>query len=933
MTFTVRLEYYGLFRGSLASPPVRTYFGRSMSLLRWFRVGSLSVLTALGVSACSPGERPSPPVAVERSAVTVVEVGGPQATHPALTYVGQGTRDGRWTWQYSLVVPPELRLRQVNKALEFLNDAGVPQFRFNPPSHGNNGVGVAHAAYLTVEGCLVDRNPAPPWGRTFSHPITTCTLYISSDSIPPMRDAYVESAWETPLCLAWPRAHHGLVELANARLLVAGGQTNEYGSVTSAEIYDPATGTWADTAPMNVARLKFRPVLMDDGRVLATQSSNAVPGVELWDPATGIWTNLDSINNRNRGNVARLPNQRVIIAGGYETNSGPPFDNVSAYTTRFLDLSGGPPGVWSSQPNTTAHFYNAATLEMRDGRVVFLGGRTHPMSFASTFLRYDSVTNAWQSSTLGRTIDGATADMLPDGHIALVGGIASAGQRRDLTFLDPVEMTRQNGPSLVVARNEHASAMLPSGVLVVLGGTIDLILTGERDTASIEFLRPGGTAWQTATPLPDRRVGAKAHVLANRDILVVGGGHWVQISNSDHFRMQTRCAHVTFNPAAGDPDPGCFVDGDCTGGRTCVDGVCCDSACTGACQACSAYKKGYGSDGVCEPIAAGRDPEWECATENVSTCGTTGACDGAGACARYPDTTVCQASSCVGSTWTLESKCASGVCTPDGVIPCPNGFACVMGACGTFCMNDTHCATGRVCQTGQCISTGGGGMGGGAGVGGAGAGMGGAGVGGIAGAGAGGIAGAGAGGIAGAGAGAGMGGAGAGGIAGAGAGGMSGGGGNAGMAAGGAGAGGSSAGAGTGGLAGDAGTGSEAGEGGVAGEAGNGGEAGSAGEGNAGEASGGSATGGSAGTTTGGRAGTGNGGNGGVAGAPNAGEAGDAAGARAGGKSSDSDEDAGCGCRVGARPRLPLSTAGLGLAWLAFAAMRRRRRVSSVRCE
>jgi MYXO-CTERM domain-containing protein len=97
--------------------------------------------------------------------------------------------------------------------------------------------------------------------------------------------------------------------------------------------------------------------------------------------------------------------------------------------------------------------------------------------------------------------------------------------------------------------------------------------------------------------------------------------------------------------------------------------------------------------------------------------------------------------------------------------------------------------------------------------------------------------------------------------------------------------------------------------------------------------SGGSATGGSAGTTTGGRAGTGNGGNGGVAGAPNAGEAGDAAGARAGGKSSDSDEDAGGGCRVGARPRLPLSTAGLGLAWLAFAAMRRRRRVSSVRCE
>ena len=913
-----------------------------MALLRWFGVGSLSVLAALGLSACSPGERSSPPVAVERSGVTIVEVGGPQASHPALTYVGQGTRDGRWTWQYSLVVPPELRLRQVNKALEFLNDAGVPQFRFNPPSHGNPS-GAAFAAYLTVEGCLVDRNPAPPWGRTFSHPITTCTLYISSDSIPPMRDAYVESAWEMPLCLAWPRAHHGLVELANGRLLVAGGQTNEYGDTTSAEIYDPATGTWADTAPMNVARLKFRPLLMDDGRVLATQSSNATPGVELWDPATGIWTNLDSINNRNRAAVARLPNQRVIIAGGYERNSGPPFDNVPAYTNRILDLSGGPPGVWSTVTGGAPNWYNAVPLEMRDGRVVFLGGRTHPMSFAVTFLRYDGVANAWQSSTLGQAIDGPTANMLPDGHIAIVGGIGSTGQRSDMRFLDPVDLTRQNGPNLTVWRNEHASAMLPSGVLVVLGGTINLITTGERDTASIEFLRPGGTAWQSATPLPERRVGARAHVLANRDILVVGGGRWFQSGqSSEYFRMVTRCAHVTFDSSAGDPDPGCFVDGDCTGGRTCVDGMCCNSACTGPCQACSAYKKGYGTDGTCEPIAAGRDPEWECALENVSTCGMTGACDGSGACARYADDTVCQASSCVGSTWTLESKCDAGVCTSDGVIPCPNGFACVMGACGTFCMNDTHCAAGRMCQTGQCVLTGGGGMGGGgmgggAGVGGAGAGMGGAGAGGAgaggiagAGAGAGGIAGAGAGGVGGAGGG-GIGGAGAGGIAGAG--GLSGGGGISGMAAGGAGAGGSSAGTGTGGLAGEAGNGGEAGDGGVAGEAGNGGEAGSAGAGNAGEASGGSATGGGAGTMTAGRAGAANGGSGGVAGTANAGEAGDAAGARAGGKSSDSDEDSGCGCRVGARPRLPLSTAGLGLAWLAFAMMRRRRRVSSERCE
>jgi hypothetical protein len=175
----------------------------------------------------------------------------------------------------------------------------------------------------------------------------------------------------------------------------------------------------------------------------------------------------------------------------------------------------------------------------------------------------------------------------------------------------------------------------------------------------MEYLRLGGTAWQNTTPLTERRVGPKSIVLDDRNIMVVGGGHYDRFNSFEHFRMSTRCSIVHFDPGAGDPNPGCFRDAHCAQGQTCVDGVCCNSPCTGLCRACSAYKKGYGVDGVCEPIAAGRDPEWECALQSVSTCGTTGMCDGAGACARYPEDTVCQPSSCVGSTWTLESKCDS----------------------------------------------------------------------------------------------------------------------------------------------------------------------------------------------------------------------------------------------------------------------------------
>src|SRR5262249_34963350 len=63
----------------------------------------------------------------------------------------------------------------------------------------------------------------------------------------------------------------------------------------------------------------------------------------------------------------------------------------------------------------------------------------------------------------------------------------------------------------------------------------------------------------------------------------------------------------------------CKTSGQCPNGN-CVDGFCCNSACTGGCMACSKAKKGYGNDGVCEAIQAGTDPNNECPKLAASTC-------------------------------------------------------------------------------------------------------------------------------------------------------------------------------------------------------------------------------------------------------------------------------------------------------------------------
>ncbi len=58
----------------------------------------------------------------------------------------------------------------------------------------------------------------------------------------------------------------------------------------------------------------------------------------------------------------------------------------------------------------------------------------------------------------------------------------------------------------------------------------------------------------------------------------------------------------------------------------CVDGVCCDSSCTGACKACSKARRGNGMDGTCGFIAAGKDPDNDCAKTKGARCDGRGVC-------------------------------------------------------------------------------------------------------------------------------------------------------------------------------------------------------------------------------------------------------------------------------------------------------------------
>ncbi len=132
--------------------------------------------------------------------------------------------------------------------------------------------------------------------------------------------------------------------------------------LASTEAFDPATGTWTPRSPMEQARGRHTASLLPDGRVLVAGGSVcdtqdcigsggsgyccAADTAEIYDPAAGSWTFTEPVLTATEHAASVLPDGSVLISGG---NFEPVFTHELASAEVYGNL---PPPTTTAAPPT-----------------------------------------------------------------------------------------------------------------------------------------------------------------------------------------------------------------------------------------------------------------------------------------------------------------------------------------------------------------------------------------------------------------------------------------------------------------------------------------------------------------------------------------------------------------------------------------------------
>jgi N-acetylneuraminic acid mutarotase len=421
----------------------------------------------------------------------------------------------------------KFRIVQATSATDFT----FPSFVADP--YAGTPISVS-AGQLSVNGIAKSGSVTTKTGDviTVSPPASFSTgalaAYLLSGTTKIGRASFAgHDTWSLAASMQIARSSHTATPLANGAVLVVGGSSGQCSPgcvfpivLASAELYDPAANSWTSAGSLATARDYHVATLLPNNKVLVAGGYTGHAGTataELYNPATNSWSSAGNMATlRMQHTATLLANGKALIVGGT--------DGQGAYLAS-AELYDPVSNTWSPAGSmATGRAIHTATL-LPSGKVLVAGGTTGTEPLATAEL-YDPVANTWASAgsmATART-NGFTATLLPGGSVLITGGNTNGGITASAEIYDPVANAWSAAHDMPIVRSFHSASLLPSGNVLVAGGTTEAhAALNPTNVATADIYNPAANTWSAAAGMVTARNNQVATRLQSGMVLVIGG--------------------------------------------------------------------------------------------------------------------------------------------------------------------------------------------------------------------------------------------------------------------------------------------------------------------------------------------------------------------------------------------------------------------------
>jgi hypothetical protein len=280
---------------------------------------------------------------------------------------------------------------------------------------------------------------------------------------------------------------------------------------------------------MNVARAAHTATLLPDGKVLIAggfreegTAEISISSAEIFDPATNTFTPTSDLNEPRNGHTATLlPNEKVLLAGGWNQKG-------RAATAELYDPQ---TGTFEYTGSLMAPRQGLTATLLKNGQVLIAGGDSERNTSQLTAEIYDPATETFTpTGTLNTGRMAHTATMLTDGKVLFVGG--SSGNDNVLASAEVYDSETGQFTSTSnanVVRYKHTAVLLRDGNVLVLGGSNERDWTGKYDSAEIYDVTTGTFRQISDMNRKRFKLADAAVLLSNGNVLIGGGNRQMEI--------------------------------------------------------------------------------------------------------------------------------------------------------------------------------------------------------------------------------------------------------------------------------------------------------------------------------------------------------------------------------------------------------------------